>query len=99
MSNLKSDVELAITMLRTGMPEYDARDVLEVLTRALEQQPAGEPVAWWKKHRDGSIELNEARTFIAEDALATGRRPLVFGDAHPQPAAQWVGRTQDFSQH
>lgn len=42
-----------------------------------------EPVAWWKRHRDGSVELNDARTFIAEDAIATGRRPLIFGDTSP----------------
>ena len=45
------------------------------------QEPVQEPVAWWKRYPNGSVELNEARTFIAEDAIATGRRPLVFGDA------------------
>ena len=46
-------------------------------------EPVQEPVAWWKRHRDGSVELNDARTFIAEDAIATGRRPLIFGDTSP----------------
>jgi hypothetical protein len=56
--------------------------------------------AWWKQYRDGSVEVNEARTFIAEDAIATGRRPLVFGDTTPPPVAEphkrtWVGLTDD----
>ena len=49
---------------------------------------SGATVAWWKRHRDGSIEVNESRTFLAEDALVTGRRPLVFGDTAPAPVAQ-----------
>jgi hypothetical protein len=50
----------------------------------------GATVAWWKCHRDGSIEVNPASTFLSADALATGRRPLVFGDAAPvaQPLTQ-----------
>jgi hypothetical protein len=55
------------------------------LAAELRQQPepVQEPVEWWKRHGDGSVELNEARTVIAEDAIATGRRPLIFGDAAP----------------
>lgn len=43
MTDLRTAVQLAVTMLKTGMPEYDARDVLEVLEAALEQ-PEQEPV-------------------------------------------------------
>ena len=31
---MQADVQLALTMLRTGMPEYDAGDVIEVLASA-----------------------------------------------------------------
>ena len=44
MTTLREAAQLAVTMLRTGMPEYDACDVLEVLEAALEQ-PEQEPVA------------------------------------------------------
>jgi hypothetical protein len=37
MTDLRTAAQLAVTMLKTGMPEYDARDVLEVLEAALEQ--------------------------------------------------------------
>ena len=36
-TDLRTAAQLAVTMLKTGMPEYDARDVLEVLEAALEQ--------------------------------------------------------------
>jgi hypothetical protein len=63
MSDLRTAAQLAVTMLKTGMPEYDARDVLEVLEAALEQKPkftlscgcpsqyGGVPAYW---ERDGS---------------------------------------------
>ena len=47
------------------------------------EQRNAEPVAWWKRYPNGSVSLNEAKTFIAEDAIATGHRPLIFGDTHP----------------
>jgi chorismate mutase len=37
MNDLRTAAQLAVTMLKTGMPEYDARDVLEVLEAALKQ--------------------------------------------------------------
>jgi hypothetical protein len=37
MTTLREAAQLAVTMLKTGMPEYDAHDVLEVLEAALEQ--------------------------------------------------------------
>ena len=43
MSDLRTAAQLAVTMLKTGMPEYDARDVLEVLEAAL-AQPEQEPL-------------------------------------------------------
>jgi hypothetical protein len=47
MSTPREAVQLAVTMLKTGMPEYDAHDVLEVLEAALEQpEQEQEPVAW-----------------------------------------------------
>ena len=56
---------------------------IDMRDRPEEQKQEQEPVAWWKRHRDGSVELNDARTFIAEDAIAAGRRPLIFGDTSP----------------
>jgi hypothetical protein len=35
MTTLRTAAQLAVTMLKTGVPEYDARDVLEVLECAL----------------------------------------------------------------
>jgi len=37
MNDLRQAAEHAVVMLKTGMPEYDAHDVLEVLEAALEQ--------------------------------------------------------------
>lgn len=37
MTDLRTAAQQAVTMLKTGMPEYDAHDVLEVLEAALEQ--------------------------------------------------------------
>ena len=44
-----------------------------------------EPVAWLKRHRDGSIELNEYRTFLPDDAIATGRTPLYAATPKREP--------------
>jgi hypothetical protein len=51
MTALREAAQLAVTMLKTGMPEYDLDDVLEVLEAALaetttENSSAVEPVAW-----------------------------------------------------
>lgn len=49
------------------------------------QQPAGEPVAWWKQYPDGNVSVVEGKVFLTEDALCRGWRPLGFVDAAPQP--------------
>lgn len=56
----------------------------------------GAVVAWWKMFpRSDKPEVVPGSTFLAEDALATGWRPLVFGDiARPAQAAEpmtWLG--------
>jgi len=104
----RATVEQALEALKNNAGEMRVEGAISILETALAQQAEPvepvEPVAWWKQHHDGSVELNEARTFIAEDAIATGRRPLVFGDAalaqQAEPvqvaereriAAQWDG--------
>lgn len=86
------DRHLTVTTNRHGDAvmvswQDDEHRILEVVWERdpATPEPVGEVAAWWKRHRDGSIEVNEAQTFLAEDALATGRRPLVFGDTRPAP--------------
>ena len=64
------------------------------LERYCDEAERQELVAWWKRYPNGSVSLNEAKTFIAEDAIATGHRPLIFGDTQP-PKREWIGLTDE----
>lgn len=92
----RQTVQQALDVLQTLYHFEGKHDapLVTVMVRFAEllNEPQPEPVAWWKRHRDGSVELNEWREFIPEDALATGRRPLVFGDTAP-PRREWVDLT------
>lgn len=69
MTALVAAARLVVTMLKTGAPEYDARDVLEVLEAAL-AEPEPEPVAWqW-------LDTSTFRARLHERAVLAEWRPL-----------------------
>jgi hypothetical protein len=93
MITLREAAQLAVTMLKTGMPEY-ARDVLEVLEAALEQSEQ-EPVAWMHPSGEGydSAFRDHSTVIVCTGTKWEGWIPLY---THP-PCREWRGLSKDES--
>lgn len=65
-----------------------ARAIESAVIARLSAGVSVEPVAWMKQHNNGSVELNEYRTFVHEDAILTGRVPLCTAEAVAAARAQ-----------
>ena len=84
------EIELRKQCFQKPTPEaYDLAWCMWQARASIAQQPSVPPkqVAWWKRYPDGRVSLVEAQTFIAEDALTLGWKPLVFAAA-PHPPEQ-----------
>ena len=82
MSDLRKAAQMAVVMLRTGLPEYDAMDVLCVLEDAL-AQPEQEPVAWMY-YEDERVWLTMCN-FEAQKCATHGITPLYEHPPQRQP--------------
>lgn len=89
----------ALEALEAAPLSWQAPTVMEALRAELAKPddkaqpvviPAERNIAAWWKWFNGSDKptVEPASTFLVEDALATGWRPLVFGDAATQPPAE-----------
>lgn len=89
---VKEAKQFALAIFGDGDARSDLRDLNAAIDRlaAASTPPAeAQPVAWWKHFRgEDTPEVVPGRTFIAEDALSTGWRPLVFGDVATPPASE-----------
>ncbi len=83
----KELLDRAITMLKVGGPEYDSRDVLEVLEQlqAALAEPEQEPVAWLMP--DGAV-------LPHTDEWYTKATPLFTHPPRREPLTPWI-KTSD----
>jgi hypothetical protein len=95
MTTLREAAQQAVAMLKTGMPEYDAHDVLEVLEAALEQ-PEQEPVAWISPASEsmiGKTDENGSAYHIITTSKKTANNSVPLF-TYP-PRREWRGLTEE----
>lgn len=80
--NALQAVQLAVTMLKTGMPEYDVDDVLEVLEAAL-TEPVQEPVATMTVREDMGADFKFSRAHTLQPGQQFYLYATPLAEEHP----------------